>query len=553
MAAKKPTTRKYRQAKQAAKPAAKAAFPGKKQAGKRDPKLKISLEDKQIADEVKQTAKSELGKKAYLSKTEYNMQQAAARARFQEAMREEFGEYAGKKASPAESEVSRAAKATSAGNGSSLVEDGKVVSKARAEEIMSGKKESATKKKPTVKKPSASKKPPVDVKNVAKVVGKAATAAKTAKTVAKGGKSAARAARSAANKAAWKNMTPEERKNWRANKPGAKTEKPSKYQAARNAGKTPADAAKRANPRLFKNPTAEAPVRMPKETAKTTPTNVKTPARPTDASLRAKENAYLDETKKRLAAKKAAAPKPRTKITVDGKTTTPAKPTPGAQALDKMKAEANAKAKAKAAKKGSKTVRVAKFAAKKFPLVTLAGEVGSVAKGSTYKDLAEINRLKAKLGDKPMSAKEGAATQASNLANLATLGLVGKTRRQRMDELNAKVKKQEAATAKANKGLRYGPGGESLVPGTAAYKAGSKTRPSASASSTKPSTKPNVGAGGSTTKYVVKKGDTLSGIAKNSGLSLAEVRKLNPELMSNPKYKKGAAIWSGTKVNVKKK
>jgi LysM repeat protein len=448
-------------------------------------------------------------------------------------MREEFGEYAGKKASPAESEVSRAAKATSAGNGSSLVEDGKVVSKARAEEIMSGKKESPAKKKAATKKPSASKKPPVDVKNVAKVVGKAATAAKTAKTVAKGGKSAARAARSAANKAAWKNMTPEERKNWRANKPGAKTEKPSKYQAARNAGKTPADAAKKANPRLFKNPTAEAPVRMPKETTKTTPTNVKTPTRPTDASLRANEDAYLKKTKERLDAKSQTKPK-ASKPAPKPAATTP-KPEP-----KKVTAPV---------KKGSKTVRASKFIAKKFPLAMLAGEVGSVVKGSTAKDLTEINRLKAKLGEKPMSAKEGAATQASSLANLATMGLVGKTRRQRMDELNAKIKKQEAATAKANKGLRYGKGGESLVPGTAAYKAGSKTRPSATASSTKPT----VGAGGSTTKYTVKKGDTLSGIAKNSGLSLAEVRKLNPELMSNPKYKKGAAIWSGTKVNVKKK
>jgi len=536
MAAKKPTTRKYRQAKQAAKPAAKAAFPGKKQAAKRDPKLKISLEDKQIADEVKQTAKSELGKNAYLSKSEYNMQQAASRARFREAMREEFGEYGGKKASPAESEVSRAAKATSAGNGSSLVEDGKVVSKARAEEIMSGKKESPAKKKAATKKPSSTKKPGVDVKNVAKTVGKAAAAAKTVKSVAKGSKSAARAARSAANKAAWKNMTPEERKNWKANKPGSKTEKPSKYQAARNAGKTPADAAKKANPRLFKNPTAEAPVRMPKETTKTTPTNVKT-ARPTDASLRAKEDAYLDETKKRMAAKNKALAN-----SAKGKTQTPQ--------AEKARATAKPEPKKSAPiKKGSKTVRVAKFAAKKFPLVTLAGEVGSVAKGSTAKDLTEINRLKAKLGDKPMSAKEGAATQASNLANLATLGLVGKTRRQRMDELNAKIKKQEAATAKANKGLRYGKGGESLVPGTAAYKAGSSTRPSATASSTKPT----VGAGGSTTKYTVKKGDTLSGIAKNAGLSLSEVRALNPKLMNDPKYKKGAAIWSGTKVNVKKK
>jgi LysM repeat protein len=539
MAAKKAkTTRKYRQAKQAAKPAAKEAFPGKKQAGRREPLGKISLEDKQIADEVRKTAKSELGKNAYLSKSEYNMQQAASRARFREAMREEFGEYGGKKASPAESEVSRAAKATSAGKGSSLVEDGKVVSKARAEEIMSGKKKSPAKKKAAVKKPSVAK-PGVDVKNVAKVAGKTVAAAKAAKTAGKAAKSAGRAARSAANKAAWKNMTPEERKNWKSTRPGAK---PSTYVAERNAGKTPADAAKKANPRLFKNPTAEAPVKMPKESTKTTPTNVKpspqgkTPVRPTDASLRAKEDAYLDETKKRMAAKNKALAN-----SAKGKTQTP----------QAEKARATAKPepkKAVAPKKGSRTVRGAKFVAKKFPLAMVAGEVVSAAKGSTFKDLNEINRLKAKLGDKPMSAKEGAATQASNLANLATMGLVGKTRRQRMDELNAKIKKKEAATAKANKGLRYGPKGESLVPGTDAYKKGSKTRPSASSAN-----KPTTGAGGSSTKYVVKKGDTLSGIAKNAGLSLSEVRALNPKLMNDPKYKKGSAIWSGTKVNVKKK
>jgi LysM repeat protein len=552
MAAKKAkTTRKYRQAKQAAKPAAKEAFPGKKQAGRREPLGKISLEDKQIADEVRKTAKSELGKNAYLSKSEYNMQQAASRARFREAMREEFGDYAGKKASPAESEVSRAAKATSAGKGQSLVEDGKVVSKARAEEIMSGKKKSPAKKKAAVKKPSAAK-PGVDVKNVAKVAGKTVAAAKAAKTAGKAAKSAGRAARSAANKAAWKNMTPEERKNWKSTRPGAK---PSTYVAERNAGKTPADAAKKANPRLFKNPTAEAPVKMPKESTKTTPTNVKpspqgkTPVRPTDASLRANEDAYLKKTKERLAAN---APK------------TANKPTAAAQAVnemgkkrgltDPMGLEKKSTAskpepkKAVAPKKGSRTVRGAKFVAKKFPLAMVAGEVVSTAKGSTAKDLTEINRLKAKLGDKPMSAKEGAATQASNLANLATMGLVGKTRRQRMDELNAKIKKKEAATAKANKGLRYGPKGESLVPGTDAYKKGSKTRPSASSAN-----KPTTGAGGSSTKYVVKKGDTLSGIAKNAGLSLSEVRALNPKLMNDPKYKKGSAIWSGTKVNVKKK
>jgi LysM repeat protein len=548
MAAKKASTRKYRQAKQAAKPAAKAAFPGKKQAAKRDPKLKISLEDKQIADEVRSTAKSELGKNAYLSKSEYNMQQAASRARFREAMREEFGEYGGKKASPAESEVSRAAKATSAGNGQSLVEDGKVVSKARAEEIMSNKKKAPAKKKAAVKKPSVAK-PGVDIKNVAKVAGKTVAAAKTVKTAGKAAKSAGRAARSAANKAAWKNMTPEERKNWKSTRPGA--QKPTsvtenkKPLTAKEKVKASARAARNINYKPknnIVNPTAEAPARMPKEPTKTTPTNVKpspqgkTPVRPTDASLRAKEDAYLEKTKARLAAENKAKAN-----SAKGKTQTP----------QAEKARVTAKPEPKkvvAPKKGSRTVRASKFIAKKFPLAVLGTEVASTVKGSTFKDLNEINRLKAKLGDKPMSAKEGAVTQASNLANLATMGLVGKTRRERMDELNAKIKKKEAATAKANKGLRYGKGGESLVPGTAAYKAGSKTRPTGNAAP-----KTSTGAGGSTTRYEVKKGDTLSGIAKNAGLSLSEIRALNPKLMNDPKYKKGAAIWSGTKVNVKKK
>lgn len=65
------------------------------------------------------------------------------------------------------------------------------------------------------------------------------------------------------------------------------------------------------------------------------------------------------------------------------------------------------------------------------------------------------------------------------------------------------------------------------------------------------------GAGGSTTttgsSYTVKKGDTLSGIAKQSNVSLAELRAANPEIMKKKKYKQGAMIWSGTKVRIPKK
>jgi LysM domain len=48
----------------------------------------------------------------------------------------------------------------------------------------------------------------------------------------------------------------------------------------------------------------------------------------------------------------------------------------------------------------------------------------------------------------------------------------------------------------------------------------------------------------------VEPGDTLSAIAKANGLSLAEIRALNPALMSNPKYDNGNTIFSNTKINI---
>jgi LysM repeat protein len=60
-----------------------------------------------------------------------------------------------------------------------------------------------------------------------------------------------------------------------------------------------------------------------------------------------------------------------------------------------------------------------------------------------------------------------------------------------------------------------------------------------------------VNAGGSTTSYTVKKGDTLSGIAKTSGVKLSEVLAANPKIADKKsKYKGGSMIWSGTKVKL---
>jgi LysM repeat protein len=54
----------------------------------------------------------------------------------------------------------------------------------------------------------------------------------------------------------------------------------------------------------------------------------------------------------------------------------------------------------------------------------------------------------------------------------------------------------------------------------------------------------------STEKYTVKRGDTLSKIAKDAGISLNELKQLNPKFESDSKYKGGNLIFAGTKVNL---
>jgi LysM repeat protein len=48
------------------------------------------------------------------------------------------------------------------------------------------------------------------------------------------------------------------------------------------------------------------------------------------------------------------------------------------------------------------------------------------------------------------------------------------------------------------------------------------------------------------TKVTVKSGDTLSQIAKDNNMTLAQIRAINPAIMDNPKYNDGNMIWSGT-------
>ncbi|MGW3926007.1 LysM peptidoglycan-binding domain-containing protein [Streptomyces sp. NPDC005093] len=49
----------------------------------------------------------------------------------------------------------------------------------------------------------------------------------------------------------------------------------------------------------------------------------------------------------------------------------------------------------------------------------------------------------------------------------------------------------------------------------------------------------------------IKKGDTLSGIAKANHLTMTQLKKLNPTFWTNKKYDNGNKIWSGGKVRIK--
>jgi len=252
-----------------------------------------------------------------------------------------------------------------------------------------------------------------------------------------------RAEKSAANKAAWKNMSPAERKNWSANKPAAKT----------------------------------APIQSV--------TNVQP------------EKAGKGTTKPKFVQKKT----PAKKAVV--------KPSTSKELVVRPKG-----AVATTAKKAATT------AAKK-------GGVAGVLKGA--------GRVAGKLvGGRVGAALAVGAAVAGPLHKALSKDTKGRTTfdvlQKRADAVVAADKKKQLPKRPAGampKGGGKGATGSKLVSGT------------------------GVGAGGSS--YTVKKGDTLSAIAKSNNTTLAAIREANPKLMKNKKYKQGNVIFSGTKVKLPKK
>ena len=202
---------------------------------------------------------------------------------------------------------------------------------------------------------------------------------------------------------------------------------------------------------------------------------------------------------------------------------------------------------AKVAKKGGKL----KALGRKFVGATLAAEAVSALKGSTEKDFRYIQKLENQLAKaegrapkyKNMGSNknfgESSKADLSNLAALVSLGTVGKTRRERMDELNAKLKKAEAKRSKEIMSRKI-PAGQYPKGGGKGLKINPKMV--------------TPGSGGSTSSaYTVKRGDTLSAIAKTSGVKLSELLAANTKFKTDAKYNGGSMIWAGTKVKLPKK
>jgi LysM repeat protein len=502
MAAKPTKPRKFKQARKDAKSAAKKAFSGKTQARLKDPMSKLELVDKEALKEVGKEAKGnyitdDRGNKIQTKPTETAKERIA---REKKAAMEKF----------------RARVAA---------EDGTSEKPAKKKPIV----KKSTDAKPSVKKPSTTS---------------SASAPKSLKTP--------------EGKARYEKLIKE------GIKPKSALNKALFYEAKlpSQRGATPTTASE-SKPKVKKTSAVKGP---------------KSFKAITDASLTANEDNYLKKTQEKLikqgklSGSKELAIRPKGDVAVRtpktvATTTSRVTPIPGSDTVVK--------------KKGGTLKKIGKGGL----LLGLASEVLQLPqsiKDQTRKDELEdlIAGYKGKKKDSALkNAGQSVGNSLEQIANSVSFGFIGKRRSDKIPGLEAQLAKAEKA---ANKNLRYGPDGSSLVPGTDAYKKGSPTPPSkeaiekyykdkkagggasggpsggasggpsggSSGSSGKGGTTPKVTPGST---YVVKPGDTLSAIAKASGVKLTDIYAANKKFKQNPKYKGGNMIWSGTTVKIPKK
>lgn len=440
---------KFRQARKDAKAATKDVFQGKKPSGRKaavkDITTKQTLEEREALKELSDARKrqkagkadfivDDRGQKVFVKPTE-TAEERIARDRAA-ARRAAYEKY------PLDEDEKKPAKKAAAKKRIVITkEDTEKAKKATAKKRIVVTKADTEKAKTAKAKPET-KLTPAGEAVKKRMPGMSNAAANNLGANVKPGKMS-RAEKSAANKAAWKNMSPAERKNWKANKPAAQS--------------TPVQSVTNVQPEKAGKGTTK-----PKFVQKKTP---------------AKKAAVKPSTSKELVVR------PKGAVATTGKT--------GAkQTAKKLTAAGVAKAVGKGALKAV-TGRVGAAVA-----------LGSMVAGPLHKALSKDTKGR------------------------TTFDVLQK----RADAVVAKDK--------AAKGKTPGPEARSNQPrvtGRGRF----------------------VGAGGSTntpgSSYTVKKGDTLSGIAKTAGVSLADVRAANPKLMKDKKYKQGNVIWTGTKIRIPKK
>lgn len=468
MAAKKSSSKKFKQARKAAVADAKGAFTsGKTKAVRKDPLAKVSAEDKAVLKEVSKEAKGgyitdDKGNKVFQKPTE------TAQERFARDRRE--AKAAIDRMYAKEDAAAKAAKPKPLVGGT-------------AGTVAKPKPGLAAQIKKDVAKQKATKKPTVTKTTKTKpAVNKPAVT-----------KSMTRAERSAANKAAWAKMTPAERKNWKSAKPGA---------AAPAASKPAASAA---YPKTIKS---------------------------------GKSTKTFGEISKNVAAKTGVAAKGELKTAAE------VAKYKAAVAAGKSKGEAVRIAKggtanlpAVVAKQGTKAVATtgAKEAAKKITAGAILKGIGKGAWKAT--------------GGKAGLAITAASLLASPVHKALSKDTKGRTTWDMMNSGKPYGRGREEGMTNASYGRAVPGAGKAKAAATAAgvtaAAAGFKQRsnqPRITGQGKYKGKAPTISAGGTTTDYKVEHGDTLSGIAKKSGVTLSELMEVNKKIKDPRKIYRNTTI-----------
>ena len=530
MAAKKPTRpRKFKQARKDALAQAKKDFSGKKQAGLKDRTLKISADDKKVLSEVKAEARQnyitdDRGNKINVKPTETSAERIARDRREAKAeLQRKWDIEDGKTGRPAKE---TSVKPTELGSRRLDQMKKAGISEKDAKKVLSTNKpayEKKTKKKKFTTRPggtagTVSKPKP----GLAEQIKKDVATVKANKPATKGF-------------SAGKTLTPKGQ---------------AIYDDLIKQGVKPKSAMNKAVFRQEK--TTKPSVKKPTTTK---------PVLNTGGMTAAEERALQKRVAKEDARMKALRDKDPVKFDAnEAKARASVKPMSTTSIPDKLSTL-------------EKKVTAAKTTAKKVTTAKAAKEVSTGAKvGKAILDAAKTTAMIAGPGKFLKPVKFVQAAIAGNKAVKVTKAVKAADSGKKFQAAN--TARKAANAAKAEKAAKAGKMGKVKKVGLAAAgfyaldkiptgggskPAVTKTLPQRPAGSypkgggkgLKLGPNINVGAGGSTTSYIVKKGDTLSGIAKTSGVKLSDVLAANPKIADKKsKYKGGSMIWSGTKVKL---